>query len=87
MTLDNVLTLAGALIPVFSALASFVNHLVRTKQAAGEPVPSMLLGAGAILNVAAVNVDKAVQLTKAMKGVAAAPVAPTEPAPEAVKVE
>jgi hypothetical protein len=93
--LDSILTIIGALVPVFSALSSFVNHVVRTRQAAGESVPPMLMGAGAVLNLASVNVDKAVQMAKAVKAasavaapVAAAPEAPAaEQAPEAVKVE
>ena len=89
MTLEHVLSIIGALVPVFSALASFVNHLVRTKQAAGESVSPALLSVGAVLNVAAINGDKAVQMAKAVKSgkaVSAAPAAP-EAAPEAVKVE
>lgn len=89
MTLEHVLSIVGALVPVFSALASFVNHLVRTKQEAGEAVSPALLGVGAMLNVASVNVDKAVQMAKAIKAVKAVSAAPAAPeaAPEAVKVE
>lgn len=94
MTVEHILSIVGALVPVFSALSSFVNHLVRTKQASGEPVSPTLLGVGAMLNVASVNVDKAVQMAKAVKdakaGLAAAPAAPAVEAPKAdepVKVE
>lgn len=75
MTIEHIMAIVGALVPVFSALSSFVNHLVRTKQTAGEPVSAALLGAGAVLNLASVNVDKAVQMAKAMKGLSAVPVA------------
>lgn len=86
MTLEHVLSIVGALVPVFSALSSFVNHLVRTKQAAGESVSPMLMSAGAVLNLASVNVDKAVQMAKAVKAPAAAPAA-AAPAPAAPAVE
>ncbi len=91
MTIEHILSIVGALVPVFSALSSFVNHLVRTKQAAGEAVSPALLGAGSILNLASVNVDKAVQMAKAVKdakaGIAAAPVVEAAKADEPVKVE
>jgi hypothetical protein len=93
MNIEHVLAIIGALVPVFSALSSFVNQIVRERQARGEEVSPMLLNGGALLNVASVNLDKAAQLAKAAKAVkapsAAAPfeAAPAEPAPEAVKVE
>lgn len=62
---ESILAIVGALVPVLSALASLLNHVVRERQAAGEPVSKTLLSAGAMLNVGAVNLDKAVQLAKA----------------------
>lgn len=64
---ESVLAVLGALVPVLSALASLLNHVVRERQAAGEPVSKTLLSAGAVLNVGAVNLDKALQLAKAVK--------------------
>ena len=58
----------GALVPLMSAAASFINHLVRQKTDAGEQVSPALLNTGAFLNAASVNVDKAVQLAKMAKG-------------------
>lgn len=86
MTLDDqkiehVLAVAGALVPLFSALASLLNHVVRKKQAEGQAVHPMLLATGSFLNVASVNLDKAVQLGKMVRGGAAA--APVAPAPVA----
>ena len=36
--LDHVLTILGAVVPLLSALASLVNHVVRARQADGQPV-------------------------------------------------
>ena len=35
---QSILAILGALVPVLSALASLLNHVVRERQAAGEPV-------------------------------------------------
>ena len=75
LSFGTIIRILGALVPLASALASFLNHIVRMKQAAGEPVNPLLLAGGSMLNVAALNVDKAVQLAKAMQG---APVAAVE---------
>jgi hypothetical protein len=64
---EHVLAFLGALVPLMSALASFINHKVRTAQAVGEDVSALTLKAGAALNVGALNLDKAVQLAKAAK--------------------
>lgn len=65
--LSNVLEIAGAVVPLLSALASLVNHIVRATQAAGNQPPAALLATGAVLNVGAVNVDKALQLVKLIR--------------------
>lgn len=64
---EHILAFLGALVPVMSALASLINHIVREKTAAGEKVSSLLLHSGAALNVGAVNLDKAVQLVQMAK--------------------
>lgn len=61
---EHILAFLGALVPVMSALASLINHIVREKTAAGEKVSPLLLHSGAALNVGAVNLDKAVQLAQ-----------------------
>lgn len=66
--IEHILAIVGALVPILSAAASFVNHLIRQKTDAGEQVSPVLLNAGAFLNVASINVDKAVQLTKMARG-------------------
>lgn len=82
--LEQILAILGALVPLCSALASFLNHVVREKQAKGEAVSSVLLSAGSLLNVASINLDKAVQLGKLAKGMN---VASTEPVVEPAKQE
>jgi hypothetical protein len=51
--IEHFLAILGALVPLASALASYINHIVRTKQAAGEAVNPLLLTGGSLLNVAA----------------------------------
>lgn len=65
---DHILMFLGALVPLMSALASLINHIVRQRTDAGQAVSPMLLGTGAVLNAASVNLDKAVQLGKMARG-------------------
>jgi hypothetical protein len=44
-----------------------INHVVREKTEAGEKVSPALLKGGALLNVGAINLDKAVQLAALAK--------------------
>jgi len=67
------LHLAGALVPVFSAIGSFFNHIVRQQQAAGKEVAPALLGANTVVNAVALNVDKAVQMGQMFKAAVAKP--------------
>lgn len=67
MTFSHVLEIMGGLIPVLSALASFLNHVIRSRQAVGAEVSPLLAGAGSVLNVGAINLDKAIQLAKLLK--------------------
>lgn len=66
--IDSLLAVLGALVPLCSALASLLNHVVRLKSANGEQPSKLLLGAGSLLNVASVNLDKGVQLAKMALG-------------------
>lgn len=85
--LDTILMFLGALVPMMSALASFINHLVRQRTDAGEQVSPLLLNTGAFLNVASVNVDKAVQLAKMAKGQSvAATTCPPQPQTQVVQL-
>ena len=65
--IDHILVIVGALVPLLSAVSSLINHIIRSQQAAGQAVSPVLSGAGTILNLGAVNLDKAVQLAKMMK--------------------
>lgn len=67
MTFESGLNTAGGVVAVLSALASLINHIIRQKQANGQEVSKLLLGAGAVLNTGAVNLDKAVQLGKQLR--------------------
>lgn len=78
--LDHILTIVGALVPLLSAVASLVNHVIRSKQAAGEPVSALLSGTGSVLNLASVNLDKAVQLGKMAKSGGVLPAEASKPA-------
>ena len=72
--IHTILEIAGALVPLFSAIGSFFNHMIRQQQSAGEKVNQALVGANAIVNAVALNVDKAVQMSQMFK--AARKVAP-----------
>lgn len=58
----------GMVVPLASLLVGFLNQYIRTAKARGERVPTWMLAAGAALNVAALNGDKAVEQAKAAKG-------------------
>lgn len=75
-TFDHVLAIVGALVPLLSALASFVNWKVRQATAEGKEPSKALLAAGSVLNVASVNLDKGVQFAQMVRGV---PVSHTQP--------
>jgi hypothetical protein len=66
--IDFVLSVLGALVPVFSALASFVNHWIRLQTNEGKQPSGVLLATGSLLNVASVNLDKGVQFAKMAAG-------------------
>lgn len=67
MNFSHVLEILGGLIPVLSAIASFVNHVIRVRQAEGAPVSPLLASTGSVLNIGAINLDKAIQLAKLLK--------------------
>ncbi len=67
MNWDVILQVLGAVVPLMSAVASFLNHVVRVKKEAGAEVPALLAGSGAVLNVGALNLDKALQLARLLK--------------------
>lgn len=82
MSLEQILQILGAVVPLLSALASFLNHLVRVRKESGTEVSSLLAGSGAVLNVGAMNLDKALQLVRMLKEAKAEePKAEEPPAP------
>lgn len=66
--IDGILSVLSLLVPVCSALSSLLNHLVRLQTANGKQPNAALLGAGAVLNVASVNLDKGVQFARMALG-------------------
>lgn len=91
MTLDekltHILAILGALVPLLSATASLINHIVRKLTDAGKEPSKALLTAGSILNFASVNLDKAVQFGKMAKGGAQAAPHTIEAKPSAPPTE
>lgn len=65
---DFVLSVLGALVPLFSAFSSFVNHWIRMQTSQGQTPHAALLGTGAVLNVVSMNIDKGVQFIKMASG-------------------
>lgn len=68
MTLEHALAIVGAIVPAASAIASALNQHVRDTQAKGESVPLWLLRVVTLVNAAALNGDKVVQLVKLVRG-------------------
>ena len=62
--LDNVLDIVGVVVPMASLLAGRLNQQIRD---AGDPVPSWMFQAVSVLNILAINLDKANQLAKNAK--------------------
>ncbi len=61
--IEHVLAFLGALVPLKSAVASYLNHKVRVAQANGEGVSTLKLRAASALNIGAMNLDKAMQMS------------------------
>lgn len=66
-TIEQIISLIGALVPVLSLIAGFFNGRIRNAQSAGEPINPTALKAVAALNVMAVNFDKAAQLIQLVR--------------------
>lgn len=81
--IEHILVIVGALVPLLSAVASLVNHIVRLKVTAGDKVSPLLSGAGTILNLASVNIDKAIQLARMVHPAPGAPL-PVSSTPSAI---
>ena len=66
--IEHYLAIAGVAVSVLSGLSSVVNHLIREKQVANEPVSAGMIRLGMVLNLLSVNLDKALVLTRAARG-------------------
>ena len=64
---EQFLSHAGTIIAVVSLVAGVVNHKIRAIKSAGGQVPELFLQLAALLNVAAVNLDKTADLMKQAK--------------------
>jgi|GEM_PF-2655481 len=67
-TLDHWMTIIGMVVTVSSAAATVLNAKIRATLDEGEEVPSLFLYAGLLVNTLAVNVDKAAQMQRLLKG-------------------
>lgn len=67
MTLEHITSIIGVIVPILSAIASALNANVRKTQAEGKPVSPALAKVGAVVNVGALNLDKAQQLAALVK--------------------
>ena len=65
--LDIFLNHAGTIVALVSAIVGVVNHRIRKAQENGQELSPAVLHAAAIANVAAVNIDKTMQLLKLAK--------------------
>lgn len=65
MTLEHVLAIIGAIVPVFSAIASALNQHARTAESPSTNVAK----AQVVVNALALNLDKVKQATALIKAV------------------
>ena len=63
MTVEHVLAIIGAIVPIFSAIASALNQHARTAEA---PSPNVAK-AQVVVNTLALNIDKVKQAAAALK--------------------
>ena len=66
--LDHWFTIIGMVVTVASTAATVLNAKIRAALDEGDEVPALFLYAGLIINTLAVNVDKAAQMQKLLKG-------------------
>lgn len=74
--LEHILAIVGAVVPLLSTIASIINQVVRSSIEKGEEPSKALVATGAILNVGAVNLDKASQLVKMLRSPSSPAAAP-----------
>ena len=67
-TLDHWLAVFGLVTSIASTAASILNGKIRAALDAGEEIPALFLWLGLAVNTVALNVDKAAQMQKLLKG-------------------
>lgn len=65
---DHLIGLGGTLVTVASLAAAQLNHKVREAMDSEGEVPSLFLWLALVLNCLALNIDKAAQMQKLLKG-------------------
>lgn len=67
-TLDHWLAILGIVMSVSSTAASVLNGKIRAALDEGDEIPALFLYAGLVINTVALNVDKASQMNRLIKG-------------------
>jgi hypothetical protein len=65
---DHLFAIVGIIMSASSTAASILNAKVRAVLDAGEEVPVVFLGFALAMNYAALNIDKAAQIHRLLKG-------------------
>jgi hypothetical protein len=65
---DHLFAIVGIIMSASSTAASILNAKVRAVLDAGEEVPGVFLGLALAMNYAALNIDKAAQIHRLLKG-------------------
>lgn len=65
---DHFFAIVGLVMTMASTAASILNAKVRAVLDAGDEVPVVFLGLALAMNYAALNIDKAAQIHKLLKG-------------------
>jgi|LauGreDrversion4_2_1035121.scaffolds.fasta_scaffold49323_5 hypothetical protein len=65
---DHLFAIVGIIMSASSTAASILNAKVRAVLDAGEEVPVVFLGLALAMNYAALNIDKAAQIHRLLKG-------------------
>lgn len=67
-TLDHWLAVLGIVMSVSSTAASLLNGKIRAALDEGHEIPALFLYTALVVNTVALNVDKAAQMQKLLKG-------------------
>lgn len=67
-TVDHWLAVAGMVVTVASGIAAVLNAKIRAALDAGDDVPAVFLYVALVVNTVAVNIDKAAQMQRLLRG-------------------